>query len=68
MSNSNDYAYTVTEVDPLYGTDFVLGIFMTMEAAETARKQATDHHVVTAARARGVYYSIIGYQIGKVYR
>ena len=69
MANSNAYAYTVTEVDPLYGTDFVLGIFMTMEAAETARKQATDHlDVVTAARDRGVYYSITGYQLGQVYR
>ena len=68
MANSNAYAYTVTEVDPTYSTDLVLGIFMTMEAAETARKEATDHHVVTAARDRGVYYSITGYQIGKVYR
>jgi len=67
MSNSNAYAYTVTEVDPVYDTDFVLGIFMTMEAAETARKEAAARLDVVPA-ARGVYYCITGYQIGKVYR
>jgi hypothetical protein len=67
MSNSNAYAYTVTEVDPTYSTDFVLGIFMSTEAAETARKEATARLDVVAT-ARGVYYSITGYQIGKVYR
>jgi hypothetical protein len=75
MSNSNAYAYTVTEVDPVYGTDFVLGIFMTMEAAETARKEAAargredcDEGHWSGRLERGVYYSITGYQIGKVYR
>jgi hypothetical protein len=66
MSNSNAYAYTVTEVDPTYSTDFVLGIFMTMEAAETARKEAAARLDVVSA-ARGVYYSITGYQMGKLY-
>ena len=66
MANSNAYAYTVTEIDPTYSTDFVLGIFVSLEAAETARKEATARLDVVPA-ARGVYHSVTAYQIGKLY-
>lgn len=59
-------SYVITEVDPTYNTEYVIGVFDNENSASSARREATER-VSQEASDRGVYYKITVFNTNKLY-
>jgi hypothetical protein len=60
------HSYVITEIDPTYQTQFVVGVFEAEGLAIKAREEATER-LKEEASYRGVYFQITAFEIGKLY-